>query len=156
MPGFFSKLKGNNGGPTKLAKGRKNALQPVLQEPPKPKWEDAWTRKTVGPEEVQELLKGCTLELKSRGAENNLQIGGFHIMREAIRIITFVTLANISFSSAGHAISAPPFSTNVRPERCAYFHSKFLRPRASITWRLLDTRASAHRAYGISLHPCDL
>jgi hypothetical protein len=28
---------------------------------------DAWTRKSVDPEEVQELLRGCTLELKSRG-----------------------------------------------------------------------------------------
>ncbi len=86
MPSFFSKLKGKDG-PTKLAKGKKNAPQAVVEEPLQPKWEDAWTRKTVEAEEVQELLKGCTLELKSRGAEKNWQIGGFQIMREAINVI---------------------------------------------------------------------
>jgi len=28
---------------------------------------ESWTRRSVEPEEVQELLRGCTLELKSRG-----------------------------------------------------------------------------------------
>ena len=35
--------------------------------PPKPKWEDAWQRTSVDPEEVSELLRGCTHEIKSRG-----------------------------------------------------------------------------------------
>ena len=35
--------------------------------PLKPKWEDAWSRKDVEPEEVQELLRYCTYEIKSRG-----------------------------------------------------------------------------------------
>ena len=38
--------------------------------PPKPLWEgDAWTRKEVEPEEIQELLRGCTNELKSRALD---------------------------------------------------------------------------------------
>lgn len=32
-----------------------------------PKWEDAWLRTRVDPEEVAELLHGCTAEIKSRG-----------------------------------------------------------------------------------------
>jgi hypothetical protein len=73
MPGFFSRLKGKDG-PQKPSKSKKNASQaPVEQVAAKPKWEDAWLRKTVDPEEVQELLHGCTLELKSRGA-NKQQI----------------------------------------------------------------------------------
>jgi len=75
MPSFFSRLKGKDG-PTKLSKSKKNAPQGDTQQAaPKPVWEDAWIRKTVEPDEVQELLRGCTLELKSRGAYNNWQIG---------------------------------------------------------------------------------
>jgi len=33
----------------------------------KPQWSDAWLRTRVDPEEVVELLRGCTQELKSRG-----------------------------------------------------------------------------------------
>jgi hypothetical protein len=67
MPSLFSRLKGKDG-PTKLAKSKKNGPQGGVQEAaPKPAWEDAWLRKTVEPDEVQELLRGCTLELKSRG-----------------------------------------------------------------------------------------
>lgn len=67
MAGFFSRLKGKDG-PTKAAKPKKNAVQqPQTLALPKKQWEDAWTRKSVEPEEVQELLRGCTIELKSRG-----------------------------------------------------------------------------------------
>jgi hypothetical protein len=41
----------------------------------KPVWEDAWQRTSVAPEEVHELLHGCTLELKSRGKAVSSQIG---------------------------------------------------------------------------------
>ena len=48
---------------------RKNAKQAAPEDtaPPKPEWTDAYQRTEVAPEEVQELLKGCTQELKSRG-----------------------------------------------------------------------------------------
>jgi len=36
----------------------------------KPQWADAWLRTEVSPDEVQELLRGCTLELKARGSSN--------------------------------------------------------------------------------------
>ena len=69
--GFFSKFKGksSSGGDTtpKKAKKAPQANGAVPAPPPKPRWDDAWTRKQVEPEEVQELLRGCTVELKSRG-----------------------------------------------------------------------------------------
>jgi hypothetical protein len=66
MPSFFSRLKGKDG-PTKASK-KKGAQQTTLSDAPvKPRWEDAWMRKTVDPDEIQELLRGCTLELKSKG-----------------------------------------------------------------------------------------
>lgn len=67
MPGLFSRLKSRDG-PAKISKSKKSAAQAVSSlPPPKPRWDDAWTRTSVDPEEVQELLRGCTLELKSRG-----------------------------------------------------------------------------------------
>jgi len=66
MAGFFSRLKGKDG-PSKVKKGVQQTN--VSDLPLKPRWEDAWTRKTVEPEEVQQLLRGCTAELKSRGMD---------------------------------------------------------------------------------------
>ncbi|KAH8694026.1 hypothetical protein BGW36DRAFT_361848 [Talaromyces proteolyticus] len=52
------------------AASKKNAKQaPVQEAPAKPKWADAYQRNEVGPEEVQELLRGCTQELKLRGLD---------------------------------------------------------------------------------------
>lgn len=66
MPSFFSRLKGKDG-PTKASKKKGLQQTNTNEAPAKAKWDDAWTRKTVDPEEVQELLRGCTLELKSKG-----------------------------------------------------------------------------------------
>ncbi|UKZ75461.1 hypothetical protein TrVFT333_003146 [Trichoderma virens FT-333] len=63
MPGIFSRRK-------KDAKSKKNGLDDADLLPLKKKWDDAWTRKTVEPEEVRELLHGCCEELKSRGLDH--------------------------------------------------------------------------------------
>ncbi|EQL02000.1 hypothetical protein OCS_02285 [Ophiocordyceps sinensis CO18] len=66
MPGFFSRLKGRDGAKTK----KKNALDaPGGLQLQKPKWADAYTRRTVEPEEIHELLHYCTAELKARGLD---------------------------------------------------------------------------------------
>lgn len=48
---------------------KKAPKAPVIEDqaPPKPIWTDAWQRTEVAPDEVQELLRGCTQELKARG-----------------------------------------------------------------------------------------
>lgn len=64
MPGLFSRLKGKDGGKSK----KKNAVNDLADNiPSKPQWDDAWTRKTVEPEEIHELIRCCTEELKARG-----------------------------------------------------------------------------------------
>ncbi|MCJ1436188.1 hypothetical protein MMC27_005566 [Xylographa pallens] len=63
MPFFSNIFKGRDASSTKK-QAQQNGPAPVA--PPKPKWEDAWTRKDVEPEEVQELLRCCTYEIKSR------------------------------------------------------------------------------------------
>lgn len=61
MPGLFSRLK-------KDGKSKKNAGTDLLdQQPAEPKWTDAWARTTVEPEEIHELVRRCTEEIKSRG-----------------------------------------------------------------------------------------
>ena len=67
MP-FFSKVFRRDGQGAS-AKAKKNAGQNIggALAPPKPRWEDAWTRKDVSPEEIQELIHECTQEMKSRG-----------------------------------------------------------------------------------------
>ena len=68
---------------------KKSTKNPVVENtgPAKPTWTDAWQRTEVAPEEVQELLRGCTQELKARGtfdcllswiSSNGLSITGAH------------------------------------------------------------------------------
>ncbi|MCJ1316704.1 hypothetical protein MMC15_002025, partial [Xylographa vitiligo] len=63
MPFFSNIFKGRDASSTKKHAQQIGAA-PVA--PLKPKWEDAWSRKDVEPEEVQELLRYCTYEIKSR------------------------------------------------------------------------------------------
>ena len=72
--GFFSKAfknkdKDGAGADLKPKSKKKNVHTngAVPAPPPKPHWDDAWTRKEVEPEEIQELLRCCTHEMKSRG-----------------------------------------------------------------------------------------
>ncbi|KAH1303110.1 hypothetical protein KXX11_002339, partial [Aspergillus fumigatus] len=50
---------------------KKSTKNPVVENtgPAKPTWTDAWQRTEVAPEEVQELLRGCTQELKARALQ---------------------------------------------------------------------------------------
>lgn len=67
MPGLFSRIRGKDGqGKTKSKKGA-NADDLAHQLPQKPQWDDAYTRTSVDPEEVGELIHACTEELKARG-----------------------------------------------------------------------------------------
>lgn len=58
MPFFSRKSK---------AKSKRDAQLPANGAGVKSQWSDAWLRTRVDPEEVVELLRGCTQELKSRG-----------------------------------------------------------------------------------------
>ena len=64
MPGLFSRLKGKDGSKSKKKGANYDAAD---SHPSKPQWDDAWTRKTVEPEEIHELIRCCTEELKARG-----------------------------------------------------------------------------------------
>ncbi|KAK6820504.1 morphogenesis protein [Apiospora arundinis] len=69
MPGLFSRIRGKDGqGKTKSKKGA-NVDDLSHQLPQKPQWDDAYTRTSVDPEEVGELIHACTEELKARALD---------------------------------------------------------------------------------------
>ncbi|KAF2201109.1 hypothetical protein GQ43DRAFT_47046 [Delitschia confertaspora ATCC 74209] len=71
MPFFKNVFKSKEGGSRAASKAGKYLDQAdggnVAQ--PKPRWEDAWSRKSVAPEEMQELIHVCTQEMKSRALD---------------------------------------------------------------------------------------
>lgn len=63
MPFFSRVFRGKDS-----AASKKTTKQPAAEQAPaKPQWTDAYQRTEVGPDEIQELLRGCTHELKLRG-----------------------------------------------------------------------------------------
>ena len=69
MPGLFSRI--NKARDARLKK--KTALNGLDGKlPTKPKWDDAYTRPSVDPEEVDDLLQCCVKEIKSRGRTSTL------------------------------------------------------------------------------------
>lgn len=78
MP-FFSRFRGKDGaGATSKNKSQSHLNGNAPPPPPKPRWADAWLRKDVEPEEIQELLRGCTIELKARGMSIFLASTNYH------------------------------------------------------------------------------
>ncbi|KAE8321729.1 hypothetical protein BDV39DRAFT_8954 [Aspergillus sergii] len=70
----------------------KKTKAPVIEDngPPKPKWTDAWQRTEVSPEEVQDLLRGCTQELKARGLQTPFLLLPFRPGSDASAARTFI------------------------------------------------------------------
>ncbi|KAK7750102.1 hypothetical protein SLS62_007970 [Diatrype stigma] len=66
MPSLFSRMRSRDG-PKKSKKANPESL--THQLPNRPRWEDAYTRSTVEANEIQELVRRCTEELKARGLD---------------------------------------------------------------------------------------
>jgi hypothetical protein len=62
-------------------KGKKQADLDAAAAPPKPKWEEAWARTEVQPEEIQLLVHVCTQEMKSKGTLREILLQ-FHLSFE--------------------------------------------------------------------------
>ncbi|ROW07828.1 hypothetical protein VMCG_03567 [Cytospora schulzeri] len=84
MPGLFSRLK-------KDGKSKKNASTDLLdQQPAEPKWTDAWARTTVEPEEIHELIRRCTEEIKSRALDHPFILLPFRPTSDPSGVRTFI------------------------------------------------------------------
>lgn len=69
MPSLFSRIRGKDAQGKTKSKKNGNLDHLTEQLPPKPRWEDAYTRSSVEPEEVQDLVKRCAGELKARALD---------------------------------------------------------------------------------------
>ncbi|KUI70330.1 Morphogenesis-related protein MSB1 [Cytospora mali] len=84
MPGLFSRLK-------KDGKSKKNTNADLLdQQPAEPRWTDAWARTTVEPEEIHELVRRCTEEIKSRALDHPFILLPFRPTSDPSGVRTFI------------------------------------------------------------------
>ncbi|ROV99398.1 hypothetical protein VSDG_03971 [Cytospora chrysosperma] len=84
MTGLFSRLK-------KDGKSKRNASADLLdQQPEQPKWTDAWARTTVEPEEIHELIRRCTEEIKSRALDHPFILLPFRPTSDPSGVRTFI------------------------------------------------------------------
>ncbi len=67
MPSIFSRFRGRDGPSRVKSKKGSNLDHLKDQAAARPRWEDAFARKTVEADEVYDLIKRCTEELKARG-----------------------------------------------------------------------------------------
>lgn len=87
MPSFLSRFKGKDG----QGKKKKNAhLDLANQLPAKPKWVDAYTRLSIDPREVQELIRRCTEELKARALDHPFLLLPFRPTSDPSAVRTFI------------------------------------------------------------------
>ncbi|KAM0288002.1 hypothetical protein ACHAQH_000070 [Verticillium albo-atrum] len=89
MPSLFSRLKGKDGGKLKSKKGGNHDALAGLQ-PLKPKWDDAYTRSTIEPEEIQDLIRRATEELKARALDLPFLLLPFRPTSDPSAVRTFV------------------------------------------------------------------
>ncbi|EPS26981.1 hypothetical protein PDE_01921 [Penicillium oxalicum 114-2] len=87
MPAFFSRVFRS-----KDANALKHAKPAAAADslPARPKWSDAWARTEVAPEEVQDLIRGCTHEIKARALDTPFLLLPFRPSSDPSAARTFV------------------------------------------------------------------
>ncbi|KAG5979243.1 hypothetical protein E4U55_005384 [Claviceps digitariae] len=102
MAGFLSRLKTRDG----LRKKKHGMQDPANALPLKPKWDDAYTRTSVEPEEVHDLLHFCTAELKARGLDIPFLLLPYRPTSDPSAVRTFIRhFHDDSYSLKGEALS---------------------------------------------------
>ncbi|KAI0151648.1 DUF1708-domain-containing protein [Xylariaceae sp. FL1272] len=88
MPSLFSRIRGKDG---KL-KSKKNGNLESLnhQLPNKKRWDDAYARTSIDPEEVQDLVRRCTEELKARALDLPFLLLPFRPTSDPSAVRTFI------------------------------------------------------------------
>ncbi|KAH7027430.1 uncharacterized protein B0I36DRAFT_247473 [Microdochium trichocladiopsis] len=89
MPSLFSKIRGKDG--QAKAKNKKgNADDSTLQLPTRHRWEDAYIRTSIEPEEAQDLVRRCTSELKARALDHPFLLLPFRPTSDPSAVRTFI------------------------------------------------------------------
>lgn len=147
MPSLFSRLKGKDAGKLKSKKGANHDALADLQ-PLKPKWDDAYTRSTIEPEEIQDLIRRATEELKARGMTATPTRTASWLLRDlsAPALYNGTTELTPMSCSPRSSIPASTFSPDVGPERRAHLCPTLFRWQP--TRRGIGARAAHDRAHG--------
>ncbi|KAI1082050.1 DUF1708-domain-containing protein [Whalleya microplaca] len=90
MPSLFSRIRGKDGHGKHKNKKNGNLDELAHQLPNKPRWEDAYTRTTVESEEVQDLIRRCTEELKARALDHPFLLLPFRPASDPSAVRTFI------------------------------------------------------------------
>ncbi|KAI1384056.1 DUF1708-domain-containing protein [Hypoxylon trugodes] len=90
MPSLFARIRGKDGSSRLKPKKNANLDDLAHQLPSKPRWEDAYTRTTIEPEEVQDLIKRCTDELKGRALDLPFLLLPFRPTSDPSAVRTFI------------------------------------------------------------------
>ncbi|KAF3764541.1 hypothetical protein M406DRAFT_43569 [Cryphonectria parasitica EP155] len=69
---------------------KKGGNSDLDQQPAKPQWTDAWARSWVEPEEVHELVKRCTDEIKTRALDHPFLLLPFRPTSDPSAVRTFI------------------------------------------------------------------
>ncbi|KAL2755016.1 hypothetical protein ACRALDRAFT_1082595 [Sodiomyces alcalophilus JCM 7366] len=110
MSSFFSRLKGSGGG-AKLKSKKGGALDQLADQlPPKPLWEDAYARTSVEPEEIQELIRRCTEELKGRALDHPFLLLPFRPTSDPSAVRTFIR----HFFDSNHGLRGDALAQELR------------------------------------------
>ncbi|KAI1761771.1 DUF1708-domain-containing protein [Hypoxylon sp. FL1150] len=88
MPSLFSRIRGKDSSKKSKKNGHLDDL--THQLPNKSRWEDAYTRTSVDPEEIQELVGRCTGELKARALDLPFLLLPFRPTSDPSAVRTFI------------------------------------------------------------------
>ncbi|KAI0187791.1 hypothetical protein F4808DRAFT_71208 [Astrocystis sublimbata] len=107
MPSLFSRIRGKDG---KSKSKKTGATDSTLQLPGKPRWEDAYARTTVEPEEVQDLIHRCSVDLKSRALDLPFLLLPFRPTSDPSAVRTFIR----HFFDDAHRLRGEVLSQEIR------------------------------------------
>lgn len=144
---FFSRVFRSKDSSSAKKQSKQKAVDTTT--PAKPRWTDAYSRIEIAPEEVQDLIKGCTQELKTRGKNHTLSSGGFCNCLTGRIVCCFRTQDSLSPSA---------ISSEFGSECCTNFYSQLLQCRAAglaASWRGSHARAAIDGADGGPIRSCD-
>lgn len=143
MPGIFSRISKARDARQK----KKHALNDLTNSlPAKPTWDDAYTRKSVDPEEIAELLRCLTEEIKTRGMVHFFFFFFFFGIFSSRR--NRCLLIPPRARRTRPPVPSPAISTDLRSERRSYLCSQLFRSQPQAARRGSVAGASPRRANG--------
>ncbi|KAI1433831.1 hypothetical protein GGR50DRAFT_665970 [Xylaria sp. CBS 124048] len=108
MPSIFSRIRGKDG---KFRSKKNGNDESSLQLQTKPRWEDAYARTSVDPDEVQDLVHRCTVELKSRALDIPFLLLPFRPTSDPSAVRTFI---RHFFDHENHSMHGEALSQELR------------------------------------------